>query len=66
MLGWMRQDVRYAVRTIRHHPGFFVIAATSLALGLGANTAVFSVFQAVVLSPRTYEEPEEQIQVWET
>jgi len=64
LVGVLACDVRSAWRTLVTSPGFTLVAATTMALGIGATTATFSVVEAVLLRPLPYPEPERLVWAW--
>jgi predicted permease len=66
MLETFWQDLRFGLRMLRKNPGFTLVAILTLALGISANTAIFTLVNSVLLQPLPYRDPERLVRLWET
>src|SRR5258707_15781449 len=62
----MMQNLKFALRLLRKSPGFALVAILIMALGIGANTAIFSVVHAVLLEPLPFRNADRLVQIWHT
>src|SRR5258708_1619778 len=65
MMTGLLRDLRYALRTLRRSPAYVITCVAVLALGIGANVAIFSVVHSVILKPLSYPEPSRLVFVWD-